>query len=168
MGLGLTFFKFIDREYYKDIPLSNLCVNFIFQRVLRINAEFSYSLNFTNRIIGYQYMSIPSSSLLSFAMSGGCYIVASKLGRLTIGENVIFAHNVCIQTINHGLEDRKKYEHKPVIIGDNCWLANSVTILPGIVLGDNVIVGANSIVTKSFPSNVVIAGNPANVIKELP
>ena len=58
-------------------------------------------------------------------------------------------------------------DENQVTIGDNCWIGGGVTILPGVTLGDNVVVGAASVVTKSFPSNVVIAGNPAKVIREL-
>ena len=54
---------------------------------------------------------------------------------------------------------------KPITIGDNCWLGGHVTVLPGVTLGENVVVGAGSVVTKSFGDNVVIVGNPARVIK---
>lgn len=167
MGLGSLFFKTIKREYYKDIPIGLLLLNWLVQRVFRVNAEMPYSLSYTSRISGFQHMKIDESSLLSFAVSGGAYIVASSGGSLTIGKNVIFAHNLCIQTINHELIDRKKFKHEAVSIGNNCWLGNSVTILPGVKLGDNVTVGANSVVTKSFPSNVVLAGVPAKIIKTL-
>ena len=52
-------------------------------------------------------------------------------------------------------------------IGDNVWIGGNAVILPGVTLGDNVVVGAGAVVTKSFPSNVAIAGNPAKVIKEI-
>ena len=55
--------------------------------------------------------------------------------------------------------------HLPISIGRGCWIGQNVTVLPGVTLGDNVIVGAGSIVTSSFPSNVIIAGSPAKVIK---
>lgn len=55
----------------------------------------------------------------------------------------------------------------PITIGNNVWLASGVTILPGVTLGDNVVVGASSVVTKSFGDNVVLAGNPARIIKYL-
>ena len=55
----------------------------------------------------------------------------------------------------------------PVTIGDNCWIGGGAVICPGVTLGNNVVVGAGSVVTKSFGDNVVIAGNPAKVIREL-
>ena len=62
--------------------------------------------------------------------------------------------------------NRTKHKLASVKIGKNCWIGNSVTILPGVELGDNVTVGANSVVTKSFPSNCVIGGCPAKIIKQ--
>ena len=56
---------------------------------------------------------------------------------------------------------------KPVTIGDNCWIGGSATIVPGVTLGNNVVVAAGAVVTKSFGDNVVIGGNPAKIIKEL-
>lgn len=47
---------------------------------------------------------------------------------------------------------------KPVTIGDNCWLGGHCTVVPGVAIGDNVVVGAGSVVTKDVPSNVVVAG----------
>ncbi len=167
MGLGSFYFKSINRQYYKHIPVGLLLLNWIVQRVFRINAEMPFSLHYTSRISGYKNMEIDRTSLTAFAVSGGAYIVASKAKSLTIGKHLIFAHNLCIQTMNHDLQDRKKFVHEPVVIGDNCWLGNSVTILPGVSLGNNVTVGANSVVTKSFPSNVVVAGVPAKIIKRV-
>lgn len=57
---------------------------------------------------------------------------------------------------------------KDVIIGKKCWIGMNAIILPGVKLGDNTIVGAGSVVTKSFPDgNLVIAGNPAKIINKL-
>ncbi|MDE6772661.1 MAG: sugar O-acetyltransferase, partial [Muribaculaceae bacterium] len=56
---------------------------------------------------------------------------------------------------------------EPVAIGHNVWIGGDAVILPGVTIGDNVVIGAGAVVTRSFPSNVVIAGNPARVIKEL-
>jgi len=56
----------------------------------------------------------------------------------------------------------------PITIGDNAMIGGGVTILPGVTLGDNVVAGAGAVVTKSFGDNVVLGGNPARVIKEIP
>lgn len=55
----------------------------------------------------------------------------------------------------------------PIEIGNNVWLGDKVAVLGGVKIGDNVIVGANSVVTRSIPSNCVVAGIPAKIIKEL-
>ena len=55
----------------------------------------------------------------------------------------------------------------PGTIGDNCWIGAGAIICPGVTIGNNAVVGAGSVVTKSFGDNVVIAGNPAKVIRNL-
>jgi len=54
---------------------------------------------------------------------------------------------------------------KPIILGDNVYIGNNAIILPGVVIGDNVIVGAGAVVTKDVPSNSVVVGVPAKIIK---
>lgn len=55
--------------------------------------------------------------------------------------------------------------HAPVIIGENCWIGRDVSIMKGVTIGDNTVVAANSVVTKSIPANCIAAGNPAKVVK---
>lgn len=95
-------------------------------------------------------------------------LVASKC---VIGSNTLMASNILISTENHGINPNLIYSQQPletkdVFIGENCWIGEKVMILPGVTLGNNVIVGAGSVVTKSFASNVIIAGNPARIIKK--
>ena len=91
--------------------------------------------------------------------------------KVTIGNNAFLGPNVSIYTACHPLEVDRRNRFiewaEPVTIGDNVWIGGDVTILPGVSIGDNTVIGAGSIVTKSFPSNVVIAGNPAKIIKEI-
>ncbi|MGL4673104.1 DapH/DapD/GlmU-related protein, partial [Cetobacterium sp.] len=54
---------------------------------------------------------------------------------------------------------------KPVKIGNNVWIGGRSVICPGVTLGDNVVVAAGSVVTKSFPNNCIIGGNPAKTIR---
>ncbi|WP_165212817.1 ROK family protein [Streptococcus tangpeifui] len=90
---------------------------------------------------------------------------------IRIGDNVMFGPNCQLLTALHPLEAEERIKGKefgsPITIGDNVWCGGGSTILPGVTLGDNVVVGAGSVVTKSFGDNVVIAGNPAQVIKDL-
>ena len=54
-----------------------------------------------------------------------------------------------------------------IIIGNNCFIGARSTILPGVTIGDNTIIGAGSVVTKDIPSNVVAVGNPCKIIKDI-
>ncbi len=105
--------------------------------------------------------------LISFASSGGCYYAVSSNATLEIGEGTIWAHNLNIQTSNHDPANFDKAIEKNIKIGKHCWIGGNVSILAGVELGDRVLVGANSVVSKSFPGNVVIAGCPAKIIREL-
>ena len=69
--------------------------------------------------------------------------------------------------IENFVETGKPKTPSKVEIGNNVWIGGGVTILPGVSIGNNTVVGAGSVVTKSFPDNVVIAGNPAKIIKKL-
>lgn len=98
----------------------------------------------------------------------GKYFQALSGGKIYIGKGSWIANNVGIITSNHNPADLNNHqEGKNVVLGENCWIGMNSMILPGVNLGPNTIVGAGSIVTKSFlDGNVVIAGNPAKVIKK--
>ncbi|MBO5246077.1 MAG: sugar O-acetyltransferase [Eubacterium sp.] len=88
-----------------------------------------------------------------------------------IGDYTMLGPNVVLATAGHPLlpELREKgYQYNMSIhIGKNCWLGAGVIVLPGITIGDNVVVGAGSVVTKDLPSNVIAVGNPCRVLREV-
>ena len=92
-------------------------------------------------------------------------------GGVYIGDNCMLAPKVCIYTIGHPEEPEGRAVStaycKPVHIGNDVWVGGSAIILPGVTVGNNVIIAAGSIVTKNIPDNVVVGGNPAKIIKEL-
>lgn len=90
-------------------------------------------------------------------------------GTITIGDNVLIGSNCNIFTTNHPIEpkNRKSTISKAITIKNDVWIGGNVTILPGITINANSIVGAGSVVTKDVPENVIVAGNPAKIIKNI-
>ena len=108
-------------------------------------------------------------------LGDNCFInVNCKLmdsGKITIGNNVFIAPNVCIITEEHAMDVKQRlegleYTH-PVHIGDNVWICTGALVLPGVTIGANSIIGAGSVVTKDIPPNSLAVGNPCKVIREL-
>jgi maltose O-acetyltransferase len=90
--------------------------------------------------------------------------------KITIGSNVFFGPNVQVYTATHPLDaiERRTVEFsKPVTIGNDCWIGGGSIILPGVTIGSGVTVGAGSVVTKNVPDNVLVAGNPAKIVRKL-
>ncbi len=87
-----------------------------------------------------------------------------------VGDYTMIAPNVVIATAGHPilpeLREQGYQYNMPVHIGKNCWLGAGVIVLPGVTIGDNVVVGAGSVVTKDLPDNVVAVGNPCKVLRE--
>lgn len=102
-----------------------------------------------------------------FYANHGCTILDCNL--ITIGDNCLLAPHVVISAATHPLDAEARAAGveftAPISLGNNCWLGANSTIIPGVVLGDGVVVGAGAVVTKSFPSNVVVAGVPAKIIR---
>ena len=91
--------------------------------------------------------------------------------RVTIGDDCFIGPNVSIYTACHSTDPVERNTRqewaKPVTIGNNVWIGGSVTILPGVSIGDNVTIGAGSVVTRNIPSNTLAVGNPCKVVKNL-
>lgn len=87
------------------------------------------------------------------------------LGGITIEDNVQIGPNVTLLTANHDIKQMNILNTKPIHIKQGAWIGARAIILPGITIGEQAIVGAGSVVTKSVANFDVVAGNPAKVIK---
>ena len=87
-------------------------------------------------------------------------------GGINIGDGALIGHNTVLATLNHGLlpEERHDLIPKPIHIGKNVWIGSDSTILPGVTIGDNAVIGAGSVVTRDIPENMIAVGSPAKVI----
>jgi acetyltransferase-like isoleucine patch superfamily enzyme len=101
-------------------------------------------------------------------ISPGVRISASD--EIIIGDGCMFANGAYVTDCDwHGIYNRTERDAQayPVHIGNNVWVGDHATVLKGVTIGDNSIVAACSVVTKDVPANVVVAGNPARIVKEL-
>ncbi len=93
------------------------------------------------------------------------------VGKVTIGDNVMIAPNVSLYTAGHPIHPASRdsgYEYGiPITVGNNVWIGGSVTVLPGVTIGDNCVIGAGSVVTRDIPENSVAAGNPCRMIRKI-
>lgn len=109
------------------------------------------------------------------SIESDCHIGA--VNKIIIGDNVLIASFVFISDHSHGIIDCKElsvpplnrplFSKGPIIIGNNVWIGEKVSIMPNVHIGDGAIIGANSVVTKDVPSYSVVVGSPAKVIKQL-
>ncbi|WP_461213559.1 sugar O-acetyltransferase [Lacticaseibacillus sp. GG6-2] len=90
---------------------------------------------------------------------------------ITIGNNVKIGPRVNLLTAGHPIAATVRVAMlefaKPITIGDNTWLGGNVTVLPGVTIGNNVVVGAGAVVTKDLPDDVVAVGNPAHILHKI-
>lgn len=94
-------------------------------------------------------------------------VIIGCFKEITIGNNVMVGANSTITDGDWHLDDPRAGAPKPIIIGDNVWLGINVTILKGATIGDNSMIGAGSVVTKDIPSNVIAAGNPCKILRNI-
>ena len=88
-------------------------------------------------------------------------------GGITIGEGSLIGHGCTLTTLNHAVDPRRRADMlpAPIVVGRKVWLGASVTVVPGVHIGDGAIVGAGAVVTKVVPANTIVAGVPARVIR---
>lgn len=171
MKLIKNFIYFIIKLFYKEInksyepySLKDLLIYTYKQKIIGYNRKTSWPVHFTSQIKNPENIK-RGTKYPGFAK--GCYIDGRN--GIIFEENVLTGPNVSIISQNHDTSNFDKYvEGKAIIIRKNSWLSANCIILPEVELGEHTIVGAGSVVTKSFPEgNQLIAGNPAKVIKKL-
>lgn len=98
-------------------------------------------------------------------------LIILDCNQVTIGDNVYFGPRCGLFAANHSEDPAVRTAggvySKPITVGNQVWLGANVSLLPGVTIGDNCIIGAGSVVTKDIPANVVAAGNPCQVIRTI-
>jgi acetyltransferase-like isoleucine patch superfamily enzyme len=160
----LPYFKFV-----RETTDYQCRINFDFwfkQKVLNLggNRKVYWPVHWTSKVYDSENILVGVDAYPG--IMNGCYIQGK--GGIFIGDYTQIAPNVAIVSANHDIYDSRKHICKPVKIGRYCWIGAGAKIMPGVEIGDWTVVGAGSVVTKSFPEGYsVLGGVPAKKIKEL-
>jgi acetyltransferase-like isoleucine patch superfamily enzyme len=165
-------FRFMNRlQFGKALRIDDNCY---------ISAFGSEGISFGNHVnIGAFSRVIVSTSMSAFGrfirignnVGIGEFAYLGGAGGLTIGDECIIGQYFSCHPENHHFESTdisirfQGVSHKGIVVGKNCWIGSKVTILDGVIIGDNCVIAAGSVVTKSMPANAVIGGVPAKILK---
>jgi acetyltransferase-like isoleucine patch superfamily enzyme len=151
------------------VPLRLVAVNYLAKWLTGRSKGCRYPVHFSSTVVfGHKLKLLGSGrgTVASLALSGGCYVQAGH--GIEIGEGTIWAPNVVMVSANHDMSKPDKAwtdTPTPITIGRDCWIGAGAIVLPGVTLGDRTVVGAGAVVTKSFPADSVLVGNPARAIQ---
>ncbi|MDE6125767.1 MAG: acyltransferase [Muribaculaceae bacterium] len=165
----------------RNLRLNGFCVIFQFPKSRISLGRGTINSSFTSNMLGLWQPAIIIARYGGvieigdgFGISGSTIYSTSSI---KIGKNVLIGANCKIvdndfhplDAVHRRLGQNEQYTvRKPIVIGDDCFIGMNSIILKGTILGNNVIVGAGSIVSGHFPDNCIIAGNPAKIIKQIP
>jgi len=167
----LTFGHFINyfySEYYRPkygyIKYYKLFLHFLIpQKLFRLNPSTNWPVHFTSKIISPE--KIKKGIICDPGDNPDIYIQANN--GIIIGSNVGFGAGTKIISSIHSHENHSKHDKaSPIIIGNNVFVGANSIILPSVKIGDNVVIGAGSVVVKNIPSNSIAVGNPCYVVKQ--
>jgi acetyltransferase-like isoleucine patch superfamily enzyme len=158
-GTGL---KFSGKCHFKLYPKSTMVIGNNCEFLSRPNAN----------LIGINRPCIISTLAENAVLEIGenCGFSGTVIGTFTkikLGKNVRCGANTVITDSDWHPEDSRAGVSKPITIGNNVWLGLNAIVLKGVEIGDNTLIGANSVVTSNIPANVIAAGNPCRVLKQL-
>ncbi len=152
------------RPKYNYLPYYKLFFHYLIpQKIFRLNTGAKWPVHFTSVIVNAS--KIEKGILCDPGDNSNIYIQA--INGIKIGSNVGFGSGVKIISANHAHENHSKHNKTmPINIGDNVFVGANSVILPGVEIGSNVVVGAGSVVDKNISSNSIAVGNPCRVIKK--
>jgi carbonic anhydrase/acetyltransferase-like protein (isoleucine patch superfamily) len=155
-------FDFITKTQNTQTPITfDMWFN---QQIRGINYGPYWPVHPASTVVGWR--NILAGAETSPGYMGGCYIQA--IGKIYIGDYAQIGPNVGLISSNHSAIENNKHLIGTIRIGAYCWIGMGAIVLPNVELGDFTIVGAGSVVTKSFPDGYcVIGGNPARLIRRL-
>lgn len=132
------------------------------QKLFRLNPKSNWPVHFTSKVIDPQ--NIKKGILCDPGDNPGVYIQA--INGIIMGSNVGFGTGSKIISANHSHTNHSIHKKtEPIIIGNNVFVGANSIIVSGVKIGDNVVIGAGSVVSKNIPSNSIAVGNPCKVIK---
>jgi len=139
---------------------------------IEIGPDCRFNSSKDSTVLGVNHPCIISTSKegAEIMIGRNCGFTGVSIGcakKIIIGQNVRCGNNTMIMDTDWHWNDPRTGPNAPVVIADNVWLGINVTVMKGVTIGKNTVVAAGSIVTKSLPANVVAAGMPAKVIREL-
>ncbi|PZL73710.1 acetyltransferase [Enterococcus plantarum] len=178
--------KIVGKEILKDSPLFNeihLIKKENEQLIMMLNAQYYPNEEILQYLEKITVQTIASSVTVSqpFYSDFGKHITFGKdifinqnvtfvdLGGIMIEDQVLIGPGSRLITVNHLIspKNRRGIKVEPIRIKKNAWLGTNVTVLPGVTVGENSIVAADSTVTKDVPDNVIVVGSPAKVIRKI-
>ena len=152
-------------QEYNNLPVANLVERREFLKRILGSVKENYHIE-PNFYCDYGY----NISLGENFYSNHNLVILDQ-ARVTFGDNVFIGPNCGFYTAGHPLDAETRNKGLefayPITVGNNVWFGGNVSVMPGVTIGDNVVIGAGSVVTKDIPSNVVAVGNPCKVLKRL-
>ena len=154
--------------YFNGLPYFHKSKN----SIIKIGKLCRFNSRTTSNLIGINHKCMISTLTkeAKLIIGNNCGFSGTTIGcfkSIEIGNNVRCGANTLISDSDWHDDDPRAGTPKPIIIKENVWLGYGAIIMKGVTIGENTVIGAGSIVTKDLPANVIAAGNPCKIIKNL-